>query len=710
MDDQQRGITDSPSAPPAEDEAKLGGFPARIGRALLLEQGASGIVVSIESPWGYGKSEVVAKTQAFFESCTDCAKPVVVNFNPWTIDPAVPFAPALFSRVSSAIRVLLPDADGVVDLLGRYVQSAVARREADASAWWEKAVDLGELPTQSATDELLEKLQLALSKLDRPLVVLIDDVDRLPPLHMYEMLRLVQSLTYLPRTAVLLAFDPVYVKKGLEAQRIVQADEYLDRLIQVRVTLPHASEEDLNVMLDTELGRLPAEARGTGFDNSEERFNDLYFNCLRFLIRSPRDIKRIFDRLRFSERAVRGEVAFADLFALETLAVVAPKVYAHIRSQPEAYIGMAFDENAGDSAIDEMIHALAPERDTALGAVADDLKPHVRRLLVSLFPYTSDAGLRTTAAVLQEQGRIGAAPCLQIALRFGLPHDVSTLPVVKEFAATAANRKRILRDVLNSGELSRFLSDLRALLETQDAEDPVDFLAVMAVLSTSPKASNELKQRGAGRAARLAKQVWWVLEGLFSRMEHSERLRHLAALMSNSAALALAAEALTFCMRQNGVLDANEKAKAAARWCGAPDLARLQAVWIKTAAAVFSSSAFAHLADKKEIFSLLARIDPMQARAQVEALMQLEEDFDSLVFAFGEFRDDPTRGLYVTVDEKLLETLGELTMVRDRARQRLYSGPSLTAELAALYSSLETGEPTFISALPQNLARVVRAH
>ncbi len=707
MDDSTNNTPDLPAELQSENDTRLGGLPARIGRALLLEPGTNGIVVSIESPWGFGKSDVVTQTQAFFETLEDGLKPVVVNFNPWTIDPTVPFAPALFSRVSAALKSLVADSAGVVDLLGRYIQSAVARREADAAAWWEKAMELGDLPAQSATSELLKELQRSLSELNRPLVILIDDVDRLPPLHMYEMLRLVQSLTYLPRTAILLAFDPIYVKKGLEAQRIEQADEYLDRLVQVRVTLPLASEEEINAMLDAELARLPEEATKAGDESGEERFNDLYFNCLRFLIRSPRDVKRIFDRLRFSERAVRGEVAFADLFALETLAVVAPKVYAHIRSQPEAYIGAAFGEDVAEDAMDEMIQTLAPERDNALASVVDDLKPHVRRLLAALFPCTSAAALRTLPSVLQSQGRIAAALCLQVALRFGLPHDMSTLPVVREFVATPANRKRILRDVLNSGDLARFLSDLRASIEHQDVADPVDFLAVMAVLSASPKAANDMKQRAASRSSRLAKQVWWVLESLFARMEHAERLRHLAALMSNSAAVGLSAEALTFCMRQNGVMDENEKAKAAARWCGAKDLTRLQAAWIKTAAAVFSSSAFAHLSDKKEIFALLSRIDPTQARSQVESLMQLEEDFDSLVFAFGEFRDDPARGLYVTVDEKLLESLGELNVVRDRARQRLYSGPSLTPELAALYTCLESGEPTFLASLPDRVARVV---
>lgn len=709
MDDSPTNCTTpAPTAAQADDN-RLGGFAARIGRALMLEPGADGVVVSIESPWGYGKTRVIAQTQSFLENLSERERPVVVNFNPWTIDPVMPFAPALFSRVSAVLSSLGHEADAVAALFGRYVKAAVAHRERDVSAWWDKAAETTDSLHQGSTEEVLSKLRDAMTVLNRSIVVLVDDIDRLPPFHMYEMLRLTQSLAYLPRVAILLAFDPVYVKKGLESQRISHADDYLERFLQVRVTLPQGSDEELGSMLDAQLQRFSSDAIQGGFDEDESRLNQILYTGVKFVLHSRREIKRVFERLRFSERAVRGEVVFADLLALESLAVAAPKVYEHIRTHPEAYVGVSFAEDISEDHLDEMILALTPEREEALDSVAPVLRPHVQQLIAELFPYTSDIGFRAPVSAFLAQGRIAAPACLQIALRYGMTQDVSTLPVVRDFVATSSNRKRILRDVLNSSELSRFLSDLRATLTTKTADDPTDFLAVMAVLSSSPKAAKEIHSRGGRSGPRLSKQIWWTVESLFLQMEYSERLRYLNGLMSNNAALALSAEAVVFCMRQHGALDVREQAKAAARWCSREELGRLQALWVKTAAAVFASSAFANLVDKKEIFSLLARIDPMQARAQIDSLMQLEEDFDCLVYAFGEFRLDAHGKPVAIIDSKLLDSLGQLEAVRERARQRVFAGPSLTPELAALFKCLEVGDSVDLGGLQKRQLPVVHA-
>lgn len=691
------------------DDNRLGGFAARIGRALLLDPGADGAVVSIESPWGYGKTRVISQTQSFLESLPESERPVVINFNPWTIDPVMPFAPALFSRVSTVLGSIGQDADAVATLFGHYVKATVAHRERDVSAWWDKASESADLSPHGSAADVLSKLRDAMTALNRSIVVLVDDIDRLPPFHMYEMLRLAQALAYLPRVAILLAFDPVYVRKGLESQRISNADDYLERFLQVRVTLPQGSDEELGEMLEVQLQKFSSDTKQGGFDEDGSRLNQVLYTAVRFVLQSRREIKRVFERLRFSERAVRGEVVFADLLALESLAVAAPKVYEHIRTHPEAYVGVNFGENISEDRFDEMILALAPEREEALESVAPTFQPHVRHLIAELFPYTSDVGFRAPVSAFVAQGRIAAPACLQIALRYGMTQDVSTLPVVRDFVATNSNRKRILRDVLNASELSRFLSDLRATLTTQIADDPTDFLTVMAVLSSSPKAAKAIQSRGGRSGPRLSRQIWWIVESLFFQIEYSERLRCLNGLMSNNAALALSAEALIFCMRQHGVLDIREQTKAAARWCSREELSRLQALWVKTAAAVFASSAFAGLVDKKEIFSLLARIDPMQARAQIDALMQLEEDFDCLVYAFGEFRLGPDGTAMANIDTKLLDDLGQLEAVRERARQRVFAGPSLTPELAALFKCLEGSDSIGLGASQKRSSPVIHA-
>ena len=113
--------------------------------------------------------------------------------------------------------------------------------------------------------------------------------------------------------------------------------------MQIRVHLPQISAEDIHQLSTDELTNL-ADIDLTGhFEDDKERIGELYFMCCKPLIRSVRDVKRIFNQLRFSEPATRHEVCFSDMYGLEVIAIKAPTVYELLRAHPGAYTGMSSD-------------------------------------------------------------------------------------------------------------------------------------------------------------------------------------------------------------------------------------------------------------------------------------------------------------------------------------------------------------------------------
>ncbi|WP_429070678.1 P-loop NTPase fold protein [Aeromonas veronii] len=60
----------------------------------------------------------------------------------------------------------------------------------------------------------------AISKIKRPIVVIIDDIDRLTPVETFQVLRLVKAVADFPSTSFLLAFDPKYLTSVLDKNDI----------------------------------------------------------------------------------------------------------------------------------------------------------------------------------------------------------------------------------------------------------------------------------------------------------------------------------------------------------------------------------------------------------------------------------------------------------------------------------------------------------
>ena len=59
--------------------------------------------------------------------------------------------------------------------------------------------------------------------------MLIDDIDRLYPQEVFEMVRIIKAVGDLPNVGYVLALDPAYVGKSLASLNVPFADTYLDK-------------------------------------------------------------------------------------------------------------------------------------------------------------------------------------------------------------------------------------------------------------------------------------------------------------------------------------------------------------------------------------------------------------------------------------------------------------------------------------------------
>ncbi|WP_220385937.1 P-loop NTPase fold protein, partial [Klebsiella pneumoniae] len=74
-----------------------------------------------------------------------------------------------------------------------------------------------------------KQVEKAIKKIKNPIVVIIDDIDRLTPTETFQVLRLVKAVADFSETSFLLAFDPNYLISVLDKNNIVNSSEYLNK-------------------------------------------------------------------------------------------------------------------------------------------------------------------------------------------------------------------------------------------------------------------------------------------------------------------------------------------------------------------------------------------------------------------------------------------------------------------------------------------------
>jgi hypothetical protein len=705
--------TDSPITGDEKKPDRLNrlAFARRVGDALRLSRDSNSLVVSLEGPWGYGKTSVINLINMYYAKAGKDQRPIVFNFNPWMIGNANVLVQTFLLQFSSAIGL---------SGRGKSVQKAAKQLIGYSKILNPLKLIPGVEPiamtveaildgAESVTDKIAEhgddfdiertreKVVKALRKINKPIVVFIDDLDRLPPVEVFQMIRAVKVVTDFPRTAFLLAFDRRYVEKALNLYGIEDAGPYLDKIIQVRLHLPVISEKDLDSLATSEFEALAPIDLTSFFDDDGQRLSELYQFSIKPIVRTPRELKRIFNRLRFIEPSARKNVCFSDLFALEALAVKAPFVYDHIRANPAAYNGEDWGHRFSVERPEEVIKKYEDQRNKALETVAQSDRSYVKELVGSLFPLVrrSAEGSRQTD-YYYVRGRIASPDKLGFALSFGLPSGEVPSSVVQDFVQNPGTRGSIIQGMIRDKLLERFIELLPRAAEHDSPPDPLNYAETLAVLAGSAEVKAiEEKDRDIFEVSPV-RQLWRLVKSIMKTIAANDRADWLLRMAKIPAAVVITASALQLCLRQHGFYELGEAVDEELRWLGEHQLDEMKQRWIENVTTLLRENRLFETSEPARIISTVGSLDPKRLAELMQPYLINDETLDRLAKTIGEKSGvDSIKGVYSKVREDTLELLGGAELIRVRVRERMQSEIEAVS-LRAIYNSILTGEPYYL--------------
>lgn len=341
-----------------------------------------GLVVGVMAPWGHGKSSFINLMRERFEEDPGLT---VIDFNPW-----------MFSGSDQLIQFFLNQLAAELKFRDKNKYSGIANQIADYAGVLSPTFDLLGVPLASrlidtaekglrlyadieqdatSVNRLRQRITDALMELENPIVVVIDDIDRLGSLEIRQIFQLVRLTASFPNVIYLLAFDRNRVEHAL-SDDAVSGRTYLEKIVQISYDVPEVPEQLLTPQI-LEILNILAESN-PNIQLDEDRWSLVFWDVIRPLFSNMRDLIRFKVSAEPTIRALSSEIDLVDLFAIEALRIFRPNKFAEILNNRQVLTETASSYEGKDSKYQRVVRSMVSfgsEDETLMLALIQNVFP-----------------------------------------------------------------------------------------------------------------------------------------------------------------------------------------------------------------------------------------------------------------------------------------------------------------------------------------------
>jgi predicted KAP-like P-loop ATPase len=361
--------SDSPLTDPANDVYGYARFARELAKAIRRTDAPAGLIMAVHGAWGSGKSTLLNFVKYELNNESDSGNFVVIEFNPWWFDDHQMLATQFLAQFSAKLPKNIPSLKKIGNVMAEY-SGAIGKFAATVSGhtWLPIAIESGLSIFRSKAKDvpaLKHEIGAALEKSGKRFIFIVDDLDRLEVEELRQVFKVLKAIANFPNVIYLLAFDRVVVAQALHDKLGIDAEPYLEKIVQAPFSLPTLDRATLLQELNRGLDRILK--TNPGSSGTEHYWHNAFNAGLHRFISKPRDIVRILNVLNVTYPTVAGEVNFVDFFALEFLRIFEPALYGTIRDNGAKFAGVARDEGRGPGEAERAFHVswgekIDPER------------------------------------------------------------------------------------------------------------------------------------------------------------------------------------------------------------------------------------------------------------------------------------------------------------------------------------------------------------
>lgn len=272
------------------------------------------VAIGITGEWGSGKTSFLKFIKEEFEKNDNF---IIIDFNPW-----------LNISLESIIKDFFKTLKNSLDSYGNDISKELKKYSdltlsIHKNSFLEGLTKTVSFVSDSNLTEEFEKLNTLLKKINKQIIICIDDFDRLQANEIFEVLKLVRNSAGFDNFIYIVAYDKKYLEESLENHKIPNPKNFSEKIFLMEERLIPATSNQINQFLLHNLKTTFPECI-TEIDNFFKSFSILDYQyhqdeSLKLPLKNIRDAKRYYNSFIFDFSMIKEEVSFYDYFYLKLL-------------------------------------------------------------------------------------------------------------------------------------------------------------------------------------------------------------------------------------------------------------------------------------------------------------------------------------------------------------------------------------------------------
>ncbi|WP_159454425.1 KAP family P-loop NTPase fold protein [Chitinophaga ginsengisegetis] len=304
---------------------------SEIARLIQSTNNQKSFAIGILGEYGSGKTSFLK----LIDLGLDHKQILRINFDPWSAGNPEMIRREFFDLLASDIASMDSKISSLIYSYGRKLAS-FDTRSLSFMNWF------GFLHNPHSTQNSGEYQQInkMLRATGRKIVITIDDLDRLYPDEIMEVLKLIRNTADFSNVFYLVGYDKMYVQNAIQTLSDAARQDYLDKIFQLEIPLPKREGGDLINALQEHLKTTISTAHYEVFQNTliPTGFHNKYQKAYSRVLRQGRDVIRFINGFKIIYRLIGEEVDFESLLVLELIKFRFPTIYELIYSHSDHFL------------------------------------------------------------------------------------------------------------------------------------------------------------------------------------------------------------------------------------------------------------------------------------------------------------------------------------------------------------------------------------
>lgn len=339
-------IKDTPILKSTEDLLFRDIFIDSIATSIRNYKDNESLTIGLYGKWGEGKTSII---NLLIENLDKDEDIIYLRFEPW-----------LYSNTEQLISMFFKDLSKNIDKKGNLKK--LAKFFSDYAEVFEALSNFPEptgmakfgfkilgftarkLPSKKTLNELKVDIENYIKTLDKKILIVIDDIDRLNNSEIQQIFQLVKMLGNFKNTIYLLSMDDEIVANSLKEVQKYDGYKYLEKIVQVPLRLPLSGKECIYNYVYKNLQEILKDF--LRYEDEKKYFDSLIDYDFSIFFENLRDVNRYLNIFKFKLNALIHKVNATDLAVLTAFELFEKDVFFWIKNNKDRLY--AYDKDFKD--------------------------------------------------------------------------------------------------------------------------------------------------------------------------------------------------------------------------------------------------------------------------------------------------------------------------------------------------------------------------